>query len=247
MAELAREAGAETMFCTALGINQNMEEGRVGSVTCEVASHDTPFEIPATEVIIAAGPWASSVYPDASVGGARSHSIVIKPFTTLTDHALDIRTSAQTDYWSESEQGPTIVDMYPRPDGTLYACSFCDASAPLPSTSLEVKPDEKICRGILKSLRAISSIVGESELIIQQACFQPVIIHKGERQRCVGPIVGPAETKGLYLAVAHDSWGIQNGPVSGKVIAELIFDGEARAADLHSLQLEYVLERATHR
>lgn len=244
MSELAAAAGAKIQYCTVKSINLDQYEGRVQSVTCEGLSSKDRFDISADEIVIAAGPWTSSICPEALVGGAKSHSIVVRPSKPLTNHTLTATLGPQIDYWTENEGGPTIIEMYPRPDKTLYACAFCDAGVSLPSTSLEVHPSPNVCQGIFKAAKAVASTLENSQLIVEQACFQPVVLHEGKRRRCVGPIVGPAKTQGLFLALAHDSWGIQNGPVTGKAISELIFDGEAQVADLDTLRLEAVLQRA---
>ena len=36
---------------------------------------------------------------------------------------------------------------------------------------------------------------------------------------------------GAYLATAHASWGICNAPATGRMVAEMILDGESRSLD----------------
>src|SRR5439155_10332791 len=53
------------------------------------------------------------------------------------------------------------------------------------------------------------------------------------------PIVGEAPgVSGLYLANGFSGHGFQHAPVIGKILSELILDGEARTVDVSALGLE---------
>jgi sarcosine oxidase, subunit beta len=53
------------------------------------------------------------------------------------------------------------------------------------------------------------------------------------------PIIGRAPSvEGFYLANGFSGHGFQHAPVVGKLLAELIVDGEARTVDISSLGLE---------
>ncbi len=52
------------------------------------------------------------------------------------------------------------------------------------------------------------------------------------------PILGPAPgIEGLYLANGFSGHGFQHAPIVGKLLAEMILDGEARTVDVSSLSL----------
>lgn len=51
------------------------------------------------------------------------------------------------------------------------------------------------------------------------------------------PILGPA-IPGLYLAIGFSGHGFQHAPIVGKLLAEMIVDGEARTVDISSLRLD---------
>jgi glycine/D-amino acid oxidase-like deaminating enzyme len=40
---------------------------------------------------------------------------------------------------------------------------------------------------------------------------------------------------GLLVAAGHTCWGIQNGPGTGKLMSEFVFDGAATSADVEQL------------
>jgi sarcosine oxidase subunit beta len=52
------------------------------------------------------------------------------------------------------------------------------------------------------------------------------------------PIIGKAPVAGLYLANGFSGHGFQHAPIVGKLLAELIIEGEARTVDISSLALE---------
>ena len=123
-------------------------------------------------------------------------------------------------------------EIYPRPDGTIYSCGPSDDNVPLPPTSDLVEVGKAVCETIYKDISSISQEIQNGEVLVQQACYRPIVVG---RRREIGPLVGPTKKKGLWLAAGHDSWGIQNGPASGKVMAEMIFEGIARSADVATL------------
>ncbi len=53
------------------------------------------------------------------------------------------------------------------------------------------------------------------------------------------PIIGPAaDPAGLYLACGFSGHGFQHAPIVGKLLAELIVDGEAKTVDISGLSLD---------
>jgi sarcosine oxidase subunit beta len=53
------------------------------------------------------------------------------------------------------------------------------------------------------------------------------------------PILGPAPgVEGFYLANGFSGHGFQHAPIVGKLLAEMIVDGEARTVDVSSLGLD---------
>jgi len=53
------------------------------------------------------------------------------------------------------------------------------------------------------------------------------------------PIIGPAgDPAGLYLACGFSGHGFQHAPIVGKLLAEMILEGEARSVDVSGLSLE---------
>ena len=107
---------------------------------------------------------------------------------------------------------------------------------PLPKSTDEVETDMGRCQDIIDHVSSISDELRDGIVTAKQACYLPTV--DGEAQ---GPLIGPTRVHGLLLAAGHSCWGIQNGPATGKLISEFIFDGKALSADIKSLDPRKVL------
>ena len=238
MWRLAHEAGVAFIHGKASCINQDDLSKAVTSVSynTEAGSH----VLKATDAVLATGAWTSSVYPQVCVGGARSHSVIFRPRMEFSPNMLFLSIEL-----SQREKCVETPELYPRPDGTVYACEAADPEVPLPKGTSSVEIDTERCKEIHSILAEVSPSIKSSEIVANQACFQPVILHGGKRRKLVGPMLGPLDgIGGLFIAAGHDSWGIANGPGTGKVLSELILDGSCKAADVSALQPDIVRRRA---
>ncbi len=87
----------------------------------------------------------------------------------------------------------------------------------------------------------------EEELLPTAMRVFPPIEHAGLARMWAGlyemtpdrhPIIGESPVRGLFLANGFSGHGFQHAPVVGKLIAELIVEGEARTVDISSLGLD---------
>jgi glycine/D-amino acid oxidase-like deaminating enzyme len=241
IARLAEEAGVKIIQGTAISINHSHEAAQVESLSYRPRDKPECCLLPATDVVVAAGPWTSAILPLVSIGGAKSHSIVIRPSRPISNNCL----------WANIKEQATTglsaginLELYSRPDGTLYSCEWADPHVPLPTTSDEVNVDVNRCQEMQDALASISDELRHGELCIQQACYQPVILKNGRRAKNAGPLLGPTGVEGVLLASGHDSWGVQNAPATGLLISEMIFEGCAKSADVSSLDPRTILERS---
>lgn len=114
MASLATEAGAEIILGSVTSIDYS---SGVKSITYTSKSTKETHTIPATDVILSAGPWTSHIFPAASISAMRAHSVVIKaevaPYAIFSEISLP------------GKKNRTVSpEMYARPDGTVYACGM---------------------------------------------------------------------------------------------------------------------------
>ncbi|KAI9375865.1 FAD dependent oxidoreductase-domain-containing protein [Aspergillus egyptiacus] len=230
IAKLAEEKGAKVIFGSVTNVDYNGDA--VKSVTYTDKETGQPQTIPATDVVVAAGPWTSNIMPEAPISAMRAHSVVIRPTRPASAHTLftNIEIPANFDPSRPSRPSVATPEIYARPDDTVYACGEGDQLVPLPSTSADVEVDQERCQEIIHQVGAISDTLRDGEVVARQACYLPnVSAVRG------GPLIGHTGTKGLYLAAGHTCWGIQNAPGTGKLISEFVFDGRARSAKIGSL------------
>lgn len=189
---------------------------------------------PVTSLILSAGPWTSSlantllprnIAKNIGITGSRAHSIVLKTNEgwDLTEHALF------TDMTLEGG-GVAEPEVYTRPDGTAYVCGASD-NEPLPAYSSNVKPSPHSISQLHLQASSLSPNLSPQNTTIkaEQACFLPI----ADRGR---PYIGKVRgMDGVYLASGHSCWGICQGPGTGKVMSELVWEGKVRSADISKL------------
>jgi glycine/D-amino acid oxidase-like deaminating enzyme len=127
-------------------------------------------------------------------------------------------------------RGSGDVEVYPRPDGTVYVCGESEPPArvtepPGPRPTLGTGATE----ALLRAGAAVGGArLGGADVARRSACHLPVAAGRE------GPIVsrlGPRGS-GVFAAVGHACWGILQGPVTGRALAQLICLGEATCVDL---------------
>ncbi|CAK4032630.1 related to oxidoreductase [Lecanosticta acicola] len=236
MAELAKEKGVEIKEGTSVSsINYTADGNGVESITYKDKNGGGKTEtIPATDIILSAGPWTRSVYPSAPINATRAHSVTIKPSRPVSAYALFTQIRLPSPWKrgnTKLKQSGQIVspEIYARPKNEVYACGEGDHTVPLPESSDLVEVDEARCQEVVDYVGAISDELRDGEVTARQACYLPSTSGSN------GPLVGHTGVRGLYMAAGHTCWGIQNGPGTGKLISEFVFEGEARSAKAKGL------------
>ncbi|KAL8788989.1 MAG: hypothetical protein Q9213_001398 [Squamulea squamosa] len=243
MAELAALEGVNIILGSVTSINTADREG-VKSVTYEEKANKVTHTIPATDVIVSAGPWSQRVYPPAPISGMRAHSVTITPSNPISAYAIFTEISlppefGNTDTFLKSKRphSKTVTpEIYARPNNEAYACGEGDHLVPLPRTTEDVETDLARCQDIVDYVSSISDELKDGEVTVRQACYLPNV-----EAASGGPLIGQTGVKGLLLATGHTCWGIQNGPGTGKLIGEFVFDGMAKSASIGSLDPRKVL------
>lgn len=227
IAKLAEEKGAKVKLGSGTGIEYSGDA--VQSVSYTDKETGSPNTLPATDVIVSAGPWTASIVPQAPISATRAHSVVIRPSRPVSGYTLFTEVEIP-DPSKRSRPMMVAPEIYARPDNTVYCCGDGDRTVPLPKTTADVEVDPERCQDIIQQVGSISDELRNGEIRAQQACYLPNVASlRG------GPIVGLTHTKGLYVAAGHTCWGIQNAPGTGKVMSEFVFDGKAKSANIGSL------------
>ena len=238
MAKLAEEAGAKVVLgkCTQVVVEGGVAKGV--KYTEKESGVEKVIE-GVTDVVVTAGPWSKKVWPGAPIGNLRAHSVCIRPSKPVSAYCLftDIDLPKNFKEGVKSKAMSVTPELYARPNNEVYACGEGDHNVPLPETSADVQVDDKRCQDIVDYCASFSDEMRDGEVLIRQACYLPQVEY-GQ-----GPLIGPTRTKGVWLAAGHTCWGIQNGPATGKLMSEYIFDGEVKSANVNMLSPTHATAR----
>jgi glycine/D-amino acid oxidase-like deaminating enzyme len=229
IARLAQDRGVNIHYGRAKSVKLTQDNHSVQSVLFQPKGSEAEQELLATDVVVTAGPWTRRVLPEAPVGGQLSTSIVVDPKREISPIVLFFDPGN-----FDSVDSKNSMEIYPRPDSTVYISGQSDRHALLPDSTEDVRPDPARVEKTRRSTALVSEALHKSELLYSQSCFRPVVEVKG-RDENLGPLLGETGVRGLLIGAGHNHWGIQNGPVTGKLLSELIFDGKAITADIRSL------------
>ncbi|KAI1391087.1 FAD dependent oxidoreductase [Hypoxylon trugodes] len=242
IADLAREAGTEVRVnakVTNIGLNKT--ETAVSNVEyLDRTTGEVCMLEGVTDVVVAAGPWSGRVWPKSKVEGLRAHSVVfaadVSPYAVFTDISLPYdwvpAHRAARGEKRRRHRGNVDPEIYARPGGEVYACGEPDSGKPLPDTADLVECDEAQCDDLVSYIGTVSPVLGAAAVAAKQACYLPRHMRMGRES---APLVGPTSVGRLWIASGHTCWGIQNGPATGKLMSEFIFEGEAKSADVAEL------------
>ncbi|RMX95030.1 hypothetical protein D0868_11965 [Hortaea werneckii] len=199
----------------------------------------------ATDVVVAAGPWTPRLLPQVQLQAPRGHSVIIKPTSAISPHVLFPTISPAADSGLEDLISPEI---YPRPADalydfeTVYSAGPDDYDVPLPPSTDEVAVHPQKCNDITQVLSSVSPPLQNGQVLVRQACYKPQIRAHEDGEE-VGPIVGPLPgSRGVWLAAGHDEWGMSNSAGTGVVVSEMVFEGQAKSAEVESLYPEHFVK-----
>ncbi|KAK8111182.1 FAD dependent oxidoreductase [Apiospora kogelbergensis] len=191
-----------------------------------------------SDVVVAAGPWAGKLIPNAKIEGLRVHSVVfeadVSPYAIFTSIQLPINwVPPHRAVQGQKRRHRSKVDpeIYARPGGGVRS-GEPDSTIPLPEAADQAECDEAQCDDLISYIGTVSSRLGAAPVLAKQSCYIPRHMRFGEEQ---SPLVGGTSVAGLWIAAGHTCWGIQNGPATGKLMSEYIFDGAPKSANIDEL------------
>ncbi|KAJ4255433.1 hypothetical protein NW762_009428 [Fusarium torreyae] len=239
IAELAQQGGAQ-IHTNAKVTKINSSKSGVESIEYLDRNTDEKKTIDdVTDIVVAAGPWTSKVLPRAKIEGLRAHSVVydadLSPYAVFTDIQLPpdfIPEHRAKMGQKRRHRGSVDPEIYARPFNEAYACGEPDTNVPLPETADQVECDEAQCDDIISYISTFSPVLAAAPIKAKQACYLPRHIRFGQES---GPLLGRTSVPGLFVAAGHTCWGIQNGPGTGKLMSEFVFDGAAKSANVDKL------------
>jgi sarcosine oxidase, subunit beta len=212
-ATLARRAGAEIELGIAVPAIRHDGERVTG-----VETSDGPVDAPV--VVNAAGPWAGVLAATAGVElplePIPRHVLVTGAFKGAPERRTLV-IDAVTSFYFHREGPGVLMGM----------------GSPNERASFETKADEAFVADELlpTAMRLFPPL--------EEASIEHSWVGLYEMTPDRHPIIGESPgVKGLYLANGFSGHGFQHAPVVGKLMAELILEGQARAVDISGLGLE---------
>ena len=215
MASLAEAGGAKIVLGKVKSINQNAgitnTEPSVESVTYTDNTTKQDTTIPATDVVIAAGPWTQRIWPSAPISALRAHSVTIRPSTPISAYALFTEIDLPKNFGKTNtfqkqvrkHSKKVTPEIYARPNNEAYCCGEGDTLVPLPETTADVQTDDARCQDIVDYVSSISDELRDGEVLVRQACYLPNV----QSRFVQGPLIGHTGVKGVLLAAGHTCWG----------------------------------------
>jgi glycine/D-amino acid oxidase-like deaminating enzyme len=207
----ARRAGVDLRLgVTVTGV------ATAGDRVTGVDTSDGPIDAPI--VVNAAGPWAGAVAASAGI------SLPLEPIprnvvTTGTFPGVPERRTLVID-------AGTSCYFHREGEGVLLGMGD-----PNERPSFETVVDERfVAERLLPTAVSVFPPLAEAGLASSWCGLYEMTPDRH-------PIVGPAPVEGLWLANGFSGHGFQHAPVIGKILAELIVDGEARTVDVAELGL----------
>ncbi|RPB00163.1 FAD dependent oxidoreductase [Choiromyces venosus 120613-1] len=241
MVRLAQERGVRVIIGSVTDI-EYMES--ISGITYTDTQSGTPCTIPATTAILAAGPWTSKLYPSAPISGLRAHSVTITPSSPVSAYALFTEItipptppSPSSSRHKNQPSNPVSPEIYARPNNEIYVCGEGDMEVAVPETTADVQVDEARCDDLIAQVSSVSDHIRLGRVTRKQACYLPILNVGGSG----GPLIGETGTEGLLMAAGHSCWGINNAPATGKLLSEIVFEGQAVSADIRQLDPRRIL------
>jgi len=227
MARLAEQKGARIIMGRVERINHSDDSKHAKGVSITYVDKATSAQqtLPATTIVLAAGPWTPTLLPKVRMRPLRAHSVTFKLRQPVSAYCLfsDIRLTGRA--------RPISLEIYPRPNNEVYICSDGDLDKPLPLPGNATELLSNKCQDIINAAMSVSDKLRHGEVTGRRACYLPVLDVGASND----PLIGHTELEGLLLATGHSCWGISNAPGTGKAISELVFEGRISCIDASAL------------
>eukprot|EP00542_Grammatophora_oceanica_P015733 CAMPEP_0194030958 /NCGR_PEP_ID=MMETSP0009_2-20130614/4263_1 /TAXON_ID=210454 /ORGANISM="Grammatophora oceanica, Strain CCMP 410" /LENGTH=453 /DNA_ID=CAMNT_0038671001 /DNA_START=14 /DNA_END=1375 /DNA_ORIENTATION=+ len=213
------------------------EEGVITGVKYVPRGSDSDNEEPTTlkadAMIVSAGPWSCAAEDwfhgavELPMEGIKSTSIVWKkPDGVDTVDATAL-------FCGEDDRFGTHLEVYPRPDGSIYICGI-GGSDYIQKDQLKNGAFREVCdakeqrvQAASQSFQTMSDTYAKSgQLDRVQACMRPC-------PPDAKPYMGPVPNyQGAYMNAGHNCWGIAWAPACGLAMAELVLEGSSKTINL---------------
>lgn len=199
---------------------------------------------PCTRAVVCMGPWSGwsgewvgrpSPLP---IEGLTSASLLYQPPGGAWLAAFESAPPTVLFCGDDRAGRGTHIEVYPRQGGRVYVCGLGGGERVGPG---RLRGGGDKCKAelitpdparVLAGEKTVEELLGlGSKPTAAQACLRPCAV---DAIPLMGPLVGKGEGgkgRGVYMAAGHNCWGILWGPISGKLMVQLMA-GEATDVDL---------------
>lgn len=191
-------------------------------------------EIDADIFVIACGAWThhalqswfneieaiSSLPP---ITGVKCHSMLVKPDEVFSQAVF---------FESDGYFGDADIEVYPRPDGDCYVNGFAGDEVIISEEPGEEEVEKDCIDQLRNAMDMTTTKLGGLIPHTTQACYWP---ETDDGLPLIGKL--PQVPNG-FVATGHSVWGILQGPVTGKAVAELLVSGSSDCLDLKAFSPE---------
>jgi D-amino-acid dehydrogenase len=184
-----------------------------GAEVAENTSVDDLDDLDADAVVVAAGAWSGDLLDESRfpMEAAKGYSITAKSSGTLPKHAL---------YLSEGKVGTSTFD-----GDLLRIAGIFDL------TGIDETLKRKRIDAIVRSSAAFLKDWEPDEIELVWAGLRP---YPSDGLPVIGAVPG---REGLYVATGHGRMGITLGPITGKLLAQVVLEG-ASPRELEPFRIE---------
>jgi D-amino-acid dehydrogenase len=184
-----------------------------GAAVEENTQVDDLDELDADAVVVAAGAWSAELLGDAAfrMEAAKGYSLTARTSGTVPSHAL---------YLAEGKVGTSTFD-----GGLLRIAGIFDL------TGIDETMKRERIDAIVRSSAAFLKDWEPDEIELEWAGLRP---YPSDGLPVVGAVPGRA---GLFVATGHGRMGITLGPVTGRLLAQVIVEG-ASPRELEPFRIE---------
>lgn len=194
------------------GVDRDPESGAVRGVSVDGEIR------PADVVVLALGPWT-----DRAARWLALPQVVAMKSASITLQA-DLPAQAVFTEFLDTDGTFRQPEIYPRPGGIVYVNGYGEPD-PLPDDPRAIYPSAIATDALHRMAGAQASVLADAEVIDRRSCFRPVTIDGI-------PFIGPVDgAEGVILAAGHASWGMLLAPATGRMVTEMILDGESHSVD----------------
>mmetsp|Transcript_16808 Transcript_16808/g.26225 ORF Transcript_16808/g.26225 Transcript_16808/m.26225 type:complete len:439 (+) Transcript_16808:64-1380(+) len=220
------------VYGTVTGVETN-DDNAITGVRYTAATDDDASEsvvMDCDALVVSAGPWSCAAEDwfegiSLPMEGVKSTSIVFQSDDQVDATAL---------FCGEDYRFGTHLEVYPRPDGTIYLCGI-GGSEYISTQELKAGAYRDECNANPTRVQAASDSFREMSASFRSSCSGPDVTQACMRP-CppdalpyMGPIPGYG---GAFINAGHNCWGIAWAPACGKAMAELVLDGHSSSVDL---------------